>query len=81
MLPQNDAEVTDYFRFDTSGPPHGDVRAPPGAGMPTRRRPAAYFTAPRVSPPLSRRWNAANTTATGTVATSVAAITWFHSTL
>ncbi len=51
-----------------------------GPGILLFARLPCHFTAPTVSPFTSSRCNAANTTATGKVATNVAAITWFHAT-
>ena len=49
------------------------------SAAPSARAPA-HFTAPSVSPRTRKRCSVAKTMATGNVATSVAAITWFHST-
>ena len=57
----------------------GKGQAKAACGMLTYR-PLRHFTAPTVSPFTSIRCNQANTTATGKVATNVAAITWFHAT-
>jgi hypothetical protein len=58
-------------RSISAAPPNWCRAPPPGVG---------YFTAPSVSPFITKRCNRLNTTATGSVASKVAAITWFHST-
>ncbi len=64
--------------FDEIRVEHGIPRRVEGAGRPPAGR--RYFTAPSVSPCVRKRCNVAITIATGSVASSVAAITWFHST-